>query len=157
MNICPGKHSSLNVIYGSGSGALYSPSQVGGSSSVTASITVGDTVLSVAQMPSHSHGGNTGIENVAQIYYDLQSVSYGMLQLIENRKYSFEFLFLQGELSPTVGNRWINTRGYDSCSNCQHSHPISAEGGGQPHTHTATMAPINTTPPFYALLYIMKL
>ena len=94
VHVWLGKHLSCNAIRVLGSGALYSPGQVGGSSSVTASITVVDTILTVAQMPSHSHGGNTGIEGMGQIYYDLPVNNYGMFQLVENRKQSFESLSL---------------------------------------------------------------
>lgn len=57
----------------SGVSALYSPNQLGGSASKTATITVYDTTLTIAQMPAHSHGGSTSIEDNAAIYYDVNS------------------------------------------------------------------------------------
>lgn len=57
----------------SGASALYSPNQMGGSSTKTATVTVYDTTLTIAQMPAHSHGGSTGIEDNGAIYYDVNS------------------------------------------------------------------------------------
>ena len=56
-----------------GSGSQYAPTQTGGSSIQTPIVTVLDTTLTVAQMPSHSHGGSTGIEDLGTIYYDIYS------------------------------------------------------------------------------------
>ncbi|CAF3800092.1 unnamed protein product [Adineta steineri] len=76
--ICDGTQGTPDLrdrfILGSGSNAQYSPTQTGGSSSQTATITVGDTTLTTAQMPSHSHGGSTSIEDSPTIYYDVNSV-----------------------------------------------------------------------------------
>ncbi|CAF1135759.1 unnamed protein product [Adineta steineri] len=76
--ICDGTQGTPDLrdrfILGSGSNAQYSPTQTGGSSSQTANITVDDTTLTTAQMPSHSHGGSTSIEDSPTIYYDVNSV-----------------------------------------------------------------------------------
>ena len=53
-----------------GTGSQYAPTQTGGSSSQTPTVTVQGTTLTVAQMPSHSHGGSTDIEDTGTIYYD---------------------------------------------------------------------------------------
>ncbi|CAF1483396.1 unnamed protein product [Adineta ricciae] len=126
-------------VLGSGTGSQYAPTQTGGSSSQTPTVTVHDTTLTVAQMPSHSHGGSTDIEDTGTIYYDNNSNPCSATPL---------------NTSPP---RWINTKNYNQCGTCQHRHTISTDGGNQPHTHTATSTSINVTPPFVALLYIMKL
>ncbi|CAF1627398.1 unnamed protein product [Adineta ricciae] len=126
-------------ILGSGTGAQYAPTQTGGSSSQTPTVTVHDTTLIVAQMPSHSHGGSTDIEDIGTIYYDNNSNPCSATPL---------------NTSPP---RWINTKNFNQCGTCQHRHTIATDGDNQPHTHTATITSINVTPPFVALLCIMKL
>ncbi|UJR29428.1 hypothetical protein I4U23_010640 [Adineta vaga] len=126
-------------IIGSGTGAQYSPTQVGGSSTKTPTVTISDTTLNIGQIPSHSHGGSTGIEDMGAIYYDVNCSPNSATPL------------------NTAPPRWVNTKNYNSCGGCQHTHTIAAEGGSQPHTHAASITSIDTTPPFIALLYIMKL
>ncbi|CAF1266157.1 unnamed protein product [Adineta ricciae] len=126
-------------VLGSGTGSTYAPTQTGGSSSQTPTVTVHDTTLTVAQMPSHSHGGSTGIEDTGTIYYDINSNPCSASPL---------------NTSPP---RWINTKSFNQCGSCQHQHSIPVDGGNQPHTHTADITSIDVTPPFIALLYIMKL
>ncbi|CAF4078630.1 unnamed protein product, partial [Adineta steineri] len=46
---------------------------------------------------------------------------------------------------------------WESCTTCQHKHSIKSSGENQPHSHFATSSEINLTPPFYVLVYIMKL
>lgn len=62
---------------------------------MTASITVHDTTLTMAQIPSHSHGGSTGIEDVGQIYYDINSAptTSGMCERTDNQNQSFNYFF----------------------------------------------------------------
>ena len=74
-----------------GAGAQYAPTQTGGSSSKTAIVTVYDTTLTVAQMPAHSHGGSTGVEDLGSIYYDINSnpCSAGMFSSLENEYHPF--------------------------------------------------------------------
>ena len=112
----------------------------GGQSKVTPSISIQDHVLSVDQMPSHSHGGSTGAENVALIYYDI-----GVDSGASNR------------FSPVGGPVWFKTRAATGQSKFQHVHPVRNEGGNQGHSHRAVSSEINIEPPFYALLHIMKL
>lgn len=89
-------------------------------------------------MPSHNHGGRTGIEDNPSIGYNQPApVSYFV---------------------PIVnpGSNWYNTRRAGDMT-FAHTHGIPSEGQNQPHSHGATASEINLTPPFYALLYIMKL
>jgi microcystin-dependent protein len=151
------KHLICCVISFLGAGAQYSPTQTGGSSSQTATITVNDMTLTTAQMPSHSHGGSTGAEDISTIYYDVYSTpcTSGMFKLVDV-EIILSILSVVGPFGTGLP-RWVNTQAYNNCNGCQHSHSIASEGSDQPHTHTADMTPIDVTPPFVALLYIMKI
>ncbi|CAF1539663.1 unnamed protein product, partial [Rotaria sordida] len=128
-------------VIGSGNGAKNAFKTTGGNEQVTPIITVQGHTLTISELPSHNHAGATGIENTDVLYYDLPA---------DGDKNTL------CQWRPS-GGRWCNTKAYSGLNKFQHVHSISPEGGNQPHSHTATSSEINLRPPFYALLYIMKL
>ncbi|CAF1334468.1 unnamed protein product [Didymodactylos carnosus] len=147
--VCDGTHGSPDLrdrfVIGSGGGATNKPFSSGGLASVTPSVTVQDTALTEAQMPNHNHGSETEIEDNENIYYDARSVPEWYVSTSENYKVRTD--------------RWLQVRvnHWSNCTKCQHTHKIHSNGGNQPHTHIATSSEISLNPPFYALIYIMKL
>ncbi|CAF0984274.1 unnamed protein product [Didymodactylos carnosus] len=141
--VCDGTNGTPDLrnryIIGSGSNAENKPGTTGGSSAITPSISVHDTVLTEAQMPKHNHGGMTDSETNRHIYYDHDSALHTMVS------------------TTTRGSRWLSMTAVDRCSHCQHTHAIHPNGQNQPHTHGASSSTISLHPPFHALLYIMKL
>jgi hypothetical protein len=124
-----------------GSNAHYTAGTIGGQTSVTPEITVQDHILTLAEMPSHNHTGTTGPE-------DNHSIGYNMFAEEPVNTYV---------IISDKGGHWYNTRRVTQEKSMQHTHIIATEGQNQPHSHHATATEINLTPPFYALLYIMKL
>ena len=133
------------ICFTSGAGAVNKQHSTGGSSSTTPEIFVQGSVLSEAQMPSHTHGGVTGIEDNENIYYDGKAVPEYFISTIQKYK--------------DKTTRWFHVRdnGWENCTTCQHTHTINSSGGNQPHSHVATSSEISLIPRFYALVYIMKL
>jgi hypothetical protein len=121
-----------------GYNARNAPGTTGGQANVTPMITVQDHTLTIAEIPTHNHGGTTGIENTGEIYYDMHGGSNSTQAVLGN-------------------GRWINSKRLNRLDQFQHTHIISSEGGSRGHSHIATSSEINLHPPFYALLYIMKL
>jgi hypothetical protein len=90
-------------------------------------------------MPSHNHGGTTSVEDNGAMGYNMPVRSN-----------------IFAVISFTSGH-WYNVRHASKDESLSHRHSIASEGQNQPHSHSATASEINLTPPFYALLYIMKL
>lgn len=131
----------LSCIFIIRSGAHHPQGTIGGQKAVTPVVTVHDHVLTLAQIPSHNHGGKTSIEENESIGYNL---------------------FAPKPVGTHVpiydeGGHWYNTRRATQEKSMVHTHTIHSEGHNQPHSHHATASGINLTPPYYALLYIMKL
>ena len=133
-----------------GAGQTYGPGNNGGSATHTHDvtvaaggshvhdITVADTVLTVAQMPSHNHGNGQNNDNSGgqQPYGSIASPGGG------GSKNNADNTPKQG-LTTTVGG------------NQPHGHAGSSAAGGI-HTHVATADPTAVLPPYYALAYIMR-
>ncbi|UJR06572.1 hypothetical protein I4U23_010856 [Adineta vaga] len=140
--ICDGTNGTPDLrdkfVIGSGSDAQAQPHTTGGSSVVVPLVTVHETTLNESQMPSHNHGGITATEDIQEIYYDLPSAR-------------------DTRVTVTTDGRYLAHRTHDLCPTCKHTHKIRPSGQNQPHTHTATSSTIDLHPPFYALIYIMKL
>lgn len=152
--------------------------QVGGGQSVTTTAakisgTIGETVLTVDQIPSHSHGGRTddvgghshtrgdmnitGETGSAPDDYNPPSGAFYQhpsLQSIEADN---------GNRYPRVcfdaSRTWTGRTSHEG----QHSHNIWIDGvgGGRGHTHTLEGAEhthiVNVQPPFFKLAYFVKL
>lgn len=89
-------------------------------------------------MPSHNHGGRTSGEDNSSIGYNMSAPTNTFAEVNNHH------------------GHWYNVR-RSANEGFAHSHGIHSEGQNQPHSHIATASEINLTPPFYALLYIMKL
>ncbi|CAF1332399.1 unnamed protein product [Adineta ricciae] len=140
--ICDGTNGTPDLrdkfVIGSGSGAQTQPHTTGGPSSVVPLIAVYGAALNESQMPSHDHGGVTGPEDDKEEYYDHHSERNTRVVV-------------------TSEGRYLAHRTHDLYPTCKHAHKIRTSGQNQPHTHAATSSTIDLHPPFYALIYIMKL
>ena len=130
-----------------GAGSLYSVNSVGGTINHTHTISPGTstgvTVLSVSQMPAHSHGvndpGHLHIINPARTTDDTGGPGN---YLSNNTDRGFNYGIFNDAILPSGTGISIASAG----SNGGHSHTISA--------NTTT---VNNLPPYYALAYIMKI
>ena len=117
-------------------------SKTGGADSVsyTPAGSNAGTAISVDQMPSHNHGGNTG-EAAQYLTAPQGSGTYSGVQISLNSMYN------GNGGTPFAG-------GYPAT---KHKHTITAQGGGKTHTHTfsGTTATINTLPQ-YKSVYIWE-
>jgi hypothetical protein len=90
--------------------------------------TVGDTAISIAQMPAHSHGGTTSSAGAHQHTQRTTSVNTGGgLTNIPN----------------ATDTGATNTDAGVTDSQGNHSHTITSEGSGNTHTHSFTGTAIN--------------
>jgi hypothetical protein len=51
----------------------------------------------------------------------------------------------------------VATRNSNKVVSCLHRYTIEKQGKSEPHSHEAKANSLNITPPFHALIYIMKL
>jgi microcystin-dependent protein len=110
-----------------GAGTTYNPNNVGGSSAVTPSGTVGNTTLTIEQIPAHNH-------TIGQNWRGGSSQSGG---------------------SGTFADTWAG--GSPAATANLSDMFTNNAGGGGAHTHTFTGTSQTNLPPYYALAYIMKL
>lgn len=111
--------------------------ETGGAHSHTGN--VGDTTLTIAQMPAHSHGN--GVNNTDEDLY-----SYGTKAAPETTNTiddNSSNASLQG-ITETVGGGE------------PHTHTLTTDEGGE-HDHVASSDSKSNLPPYMALAYIMKL
>jgi hypothetical protein len=140
--------------------------------------TVNGTAISVAQMPSHSHGAWTGTEN--------QSHTHSAGTLVTDTEPAHSHNYTRGDpgngssgagsytgAAETVATTPAGAHSHDVSGNTgginnNHQHSINAEGSGQTHTHTlvggggihehsVSSGQIRDTIPYYALAFVMKL
>lgn len=109
-------------------GGNYAEGTTGGANTVT---------LSVNQMPSHDHGGNTSEDGAHQHYSDFNTY--------KNATESSSTNYTRNRFARANGDHEIQR--VSSNNTGSHSHSISAQGGGQAHENR---------PPFYALCYLIK-
>lgn len=136
-----------------GAGNFYSPGNTGGATSSTPAITVNGTQLTVSNLPSapmvtlhdggHAHGVNdpshthpTGfVAGVNQAGFNNSSPT-GSLATTTNTGAAYTGISIQGAFS----NISVTSNGADAA-----------------HAHTASSSAVATVPPYYALVYIMKI
>ena len=109
-------------------GGNYAEGTTGGANTVT---------LSVNQMPSHDHGGNTSEDGAHQHYSDFNTY--------KNASEGSSTNYTRNRFARANGDHEIQR--VSSNNTGSHSHSISAQGGGQAHENR---------PPFYALCYLIK-
>jgi hypothetical protein len=99
---------------------------------------VGDTALTIAQMPAHNHGN--GVNDVGTDLWSYGSkAAPASPDSIDNNGSSGTN---QG-LTETIGG------------GATHTHTLALDAGGA-HTHTGSTANASSLPPYYSLMYIMK-
>ncbi|CAF3881669.1 unnamed protein product [Adineta steineri] len=134
-------------VIGSGPNAQFSVGQKGGASSATPTLNIRPTRLTVAQMPEHSHGGLTSIEDTSFMCYN-QDLVEGITTSHNN---------ITNRHIRSDRSTMINTESNNKTVNCHHQHTIEKQGNNEPHSHEVTTDALKILPPFHALVYIMKL
>lgn len=142
---------------------------------VTVNGTVGETVLTVDQMPAHTHAGSTSaagehthtrgtMEITGAIPVDDHKIRYVEGAFYQNGNYSNCDNRNSENSSPRVSFAASRTWSGETSSGGSHSHTmdLNSTGGGQGHTHTITSSSEAQTltldrPPFYRLAYFVKL
>lgn len=102
--------------------------------------TIGATALSEAQMPAHRHGN--GVTNTDDDLY-----CYGATASPVSTADSIDDNSSNGTLQG-----WTETVG----GGATHTHTLAVNSGGA-HAHTGNTANKNHLPPYYALMYIMRI
>ena len=125
-----------------GAGARYIVAETGGATQRTISSGVGNTTLTVDQIPSHTHDKGT-----YEITGTFTASDYGFT-------YSGAFYNNGGGNGIPNKSGGGATVGFKASSSWTGSSGYT--GGTQSHTHTFS-ATVNTVPPYYALCFIMKL
>ncbi len=142
---------------------------------VTVNGTVGSTVLTVEQMPAHTHTGSSStagahthtrgtMEITGAIPVDDHKIRYVEGAFYQNGNYSNCDNRDSENGSPRVSFAASRTWSGETSSAGSHSHTmnLNSTGGGQGHTHTITSSSEAQTltldrPPFYRLAYFVKL
>lgn len=101
--------------------------------------TVGNTVLSVDQLPVHNHYNGVTDQSTNAIFPYGYGASPATLQHVENSGSDGAFV---GLTSPTGSGN-------------PHNHSLTVNSDGA-HTHTASTGSSNGLPPYYAMHWIMK-
>ncbi|CAF1348389.1 unnamed protein product [Adineta steineri] len=139
--------SNLYHVVPQGPNAQFSVGQKGGASSATPTLNIRPTRLTVAQMPEHSHGGLTSIEDTSFMCYNQD-----LVEGITTSHNNITNRHIQSDRSTL-----INTENDNKTVNCHHQHTIEKQGNNEPHSHEVTTDALKILPPFHALIYIMKL
>lgn len=142
---------------------------------VTVNGTVGETVLTVEQMPAHTHTGSSStagahthtrgtMEITGAIPVDDHKIRYVEGAFYQNGNYSNCDNRDSENGSPRASFAASRTWSGETSSGGSHSHTmnLNSTGGGQGHTHTITSSSEAQTltldrPPFYRLAYFVKL
>lgn len=144
---------------------------------VTVNGTVGETVLTIDQIPAHSHTGSTstagshahgrGTMNITGAFGadDLAATLYGGA-FYASQQWTANTSAEGGDRGPwwqinlDASRSWTGYTSYDGTHS--HSMNLNNTGGGKGHTHTITSSSETQTltldrPPFYRLAYFVKL
>lgn len=142
---------------------------------VTVNGTVGETVLTIDQIPAHSHTGSTSttgshahgrgtMEITGAIPVDDHKIRYVEGAFYQNGSYANCDNRDSENSSPrasfAASRTWTGYTSYDGTHS--HSMNLNNTGGGKGHTHTITSSSETQTltldrPPFYRLAYFVKL
>nr|DAE02782.1 MAG TPA: tail fiber protein [Myoviridae sp. ctEwD1] len=137
--------------------------------------TVGETVLTIDQIPAHSHTGSTSTTGAHSHGRGTMEIT-GAIPVDDHKISHVEGAFYQNGSYPNSDNRdsenpsprasfaasrtWTGYTSYDGTHS--HSMNLNNTGGGKGHTHTITSSSETQTltldrPPFYRLAYFVKL
>ncbi|WP_333580378.1 short-chain fatty acid transporter [Duodenibacillus massiliensis] len=142
---------------------------------VTVNGTVGETVLTIDQIPAHSHTGSTSttgshahgrgtMEITGAIPVDDHKIRYVEGAFYQNGSYDYCDNRDSENSSPrasfAASRTWTGHTSYDGTHS--HSMNLNNTGGGKGHTHTITSSSETQTltldrPPFFRLAYFVKL
>lgn len=142
---------------------------------VTVNGTVGETVLTVDQIPAHTHTGYTSTTGAHSHGRGTMEIT-GAIPVDDHKISHVEGAFYANGSYPNSDNRdsenpspraafaasrtWTGYTSYDGTHS--HSMNLNNTGGGKGHTHTITSSSETQTltldrPPFYRLAYFVKL
>ena len=142
---------------------------------VTVNGTVGETVLTIDQIPAHTHTGSTSTTGAHSHGRGTMEIT-GAIPVDDHKISHVEGAFYQNGSYPNSDNRdsetpsprasfaasrtWTGYTSYDGTHS--HSMNLNNTGGGKGHTHTITSSSETQTltldrPPFYRLAYFVKL
>nr|DAF60320.1 MAG TPA: tail fiber protein [Myoviridae sp. ctrSP6] len=142
---------------------------------VTVNGTVGETVLTIDQIPAHSHTGSTSTTGGHSHGRGTMEIT-GAIPIDDHKIRHIEGAFYQNGSYDYCDNRdsenpsprasfaasrtWTGYTSYDGTHS--HSMNLNNTGGGKGHTHTITSSSETQTltldrPPFYRLAYFVKL
>jgi hypothetical protein len=182
--LCDGSSGTPNLrdkfIIGAGNkavGAVNAASTFDTTAGGTHSHTINATALSIAQLPAHDHGGDTGLQSAnhthaININTGTESATHthgvvgGDPGIVEGYEQAHSTVGKQSGIESNT--HFHNVSGNTAGVSANHSHVIPSEGsnqghshtmvgGGGSHVHTITAAQLRETVPYYALAYIMKL
>lgn len=140
---------------------------------VTVNGTVGETVLTIDQIPAHSHTGSTSTagshahgRGTMNITGQIPTSSWarqpsGAFYVVSRGEQDGDGDGRQGQVMNFDASRtWTGYTSYDGTHS--HSMNLNNTGGGKGHTHTITSSSETQTltldrPPFYRLAYFVKL
>jgi hypothetical protein len=140
---------------------------------VTVNGTVGETVLTIDQIPAHSHTGSTStagshahgrgtMEITGSWPTDNEAAegAQGAFYSSAGSQAGCKNDALGGHMSFAASRSWTGYTSYDGTHS--HSMNLNNTGGGKGHTHTITSSSETQTltldrPPFYRLAYFVKL
>lgn len=113
-------------------------------------VVIGDTALTIAQMPAHTHGNGIADDNVGNIFINGTMTAAGATQGLDNAGGGP----LQGLTTSTgTGATHTHTATVSGGGAADHTHSVSTTVPA--HSHPAST--VATVPPFYAVQFIMKL
>lgn len=142
---------------------------------VTVNGTVGETVLTIDQIPAHTHTGSTSTTGAHSHGRGTMEIT-GAIPVDDHKIRHVEGAFYANGSYPNSDNRdsenqsprasfaasrtWTGYTSYDGTHS--HSMNLNNTGGGKGHTHTITSSSETQTltldrPPFYRLAYFVKL
>ena len=135
-----------------GAGSTYAVGVTGGAATVA---------LSIAELPSHNHGGVTSGQSDSHIHT-------GLTDTVGNHSHAYNIpLFGNGndetQSYPSASDNFNPGRTYSSSTDAagSHYHNLTTAAASGDHTHTIQSQGSGTAhenrPPYYALAYIMKI
>jgi hypothetical protein len=146
-----------------GAGSAYSPGTLGGAATHAHTITVSPHVLTLNQIPSHSHPASVSDPGHSHAVNDpghahVFSQDAGFTQSINaGGQFSAPVTVLRPAGVNTFGVSASGTGIWLSGAGTSISVSLTSQGGSQGHAHGATASDASSLPPFYALAYIQKL
>jgi hypothetical protein len=148
-----------------GAGSAYNPGTLGGAATHAHTITVSPHVLTLNQIPSHSHpvndpghahsgstsasGDHEHIQRVNAYDWDTSTATHSNVGGAAQQNFLRNSTVTTAPAGNHAHTLFINGAGTNIS--------LTSQGGSQSHAHGATASDASSLPPFYALAYIQKL